>query len=96
MMVATGPIPPGMGIRVFCFGQSVLKPGHQFQIDKPWSKPLWHRVSSVREILYKEIGNGIFPVNHIEYFKCGPNIFQIPEGIMASPVRFIIIQQAEH
>ena len=70
-----------------------LKTGNQFQIDKPGSKPLWHGIGDIRKIFYKEIGNGVLAIDHIENFQRCPDIFQFAKRIMTSPVGFIIIQQ---
>src|SRR5258707_15473361 len=70
-----------------------LKTVNQLQIDQPWSKPLWHGIGNVRKVFYKQIGDRIFPVNHVENFKGGPYIFKFAKRIMTSAVRLIIVQQ---
>jgi hypothetical protein len=80
------------GKTAFFFG-SFLKTGYQLQIDEPGSEPLRHGIGHIGEVLHKEIGNGIFPVDYIEYFQCGPDIIKFTERIMASAVRLIVIHQ---
>src|SRR5262245_39988616 len=71
----------------------LLKPRHQLYIQQPRRKPVRHRKNSVGEILDEQVGNGIGPVDDIEDFQRGPDIFKIPERTVAASLGLIIVQQ---
>src|SRR5450432_4189896 len=73
--------------------RSFLEPGNKFQIDDAWSESLRHRIYQVGEVFDEQVGNGILPVYHIEYFQRGPDIVQFSEGVMTPAVRFIVVHE---
>ena len=70
-----------------------LESGHEFQIEQSGGKPLGHSVGGVGKIFYKEIGNGILPVNDIKNFKTQPDIIKGAKGIVTSSVGFVVVEQ---
>ena len=67
---------------------NTLKSPHNLHIDQPRRKPIRYAVHGIGKVFYQLVRNGIGPVNQIKYFKTGPDIFKIPERVMASALVF--------
>src|SRR5882672_6554570 len=70
-----------------------LETCYQLQIEQPGCEAVGDGISGIGEILNQEIGNGIGPVDDVEYFEGGPDVFKVFEGAMTAAFGFIAVEQ---
>ena len=68
-------------------------PRHNLQIHQPRCQPVGQKVGGVGKVFNELKGYSIGPVNHIEYFQAGPDIFKIAERGMAAALAAVFIHQ---
>ena len=70
-----------------------LEPADKFQIDQARGQTLRDGVGGVRKVFDQHIGDGIGAVDEVKDLKGGPDVFKIPEWVVAAPVALFAIQQ---
>ena len=70
-----------------------LEPADKFKVDQAGGQALRDGVRRIGKILYQHIGDGIGAVDEVKDLEGCPDIFKIPEWVVAAAVVFFAIQQ---
>ena len=70
-----------------------LEAADELEVKEAGGEAVWNGVGGVGEIFDQHVGDGIGPIDEVEYFEGGPDIFEITEGAMAAAVAFFAVEQ---